>query len=590
MAGEKNTRAGLKKSSVRWRSLLLLTAAAAGGGMALVRSEIVRGQSPLAPAAPAPAEVSQLPEVATRVVAAGALDRAIRVTGTLKSSEVVKVSTKAAGLVQQIYAEEGDRVRAGQLLARIDDRELQAQRSRALSSVRAARANVESAEASARVARAKLSQAGTTKTVKDASAESQYHQAQQELAAAQSRLAQAKATAGIEDTQSETRVAAARSALQSAKERLKALQEGSRRQETAQAQAAVQQAQAQMQKHKSMFLRRRQLLAEGYLSREEAENSQRDYEVALANLNAAKQQLDLVQEGPRSEEVRVGEEGVRQAEASLRDAEANRARRSISNEDIVAAEAQVRQAQAAVSAAKAGLGQREISSEEIRSARAAVSQAEAAVSQARAAVGQAQAEVRNLDAQISQTRIYSPVNAVISERKAHVGESVSAMNSDLMTLVASDSVYLEATAPETSLPYLKKGAPAAVTLDAAPGRTFPGSIREIIPVSGSESRTVRLRIGVPGSHTGVVGGFARATIQGGAQTPVVTVPRAALVSDQGQDYVFVLQEGKVQRRSVQVGLNSGRAIEVRQGLRIGEEIVTEDASRLTDGEPVTRRQ
>lgn len=577
------------KKRVRWQSILLLTAAVAGGGFAALRGESGQAKAKTPVKAAPEAEVTQLPKVVTHVVAAGPLDRAIRVTGTLKSNEVVKVSTKATGLVKRIHVEEGDRVRAGQLLVQVDDRELQAQRSSALASVRAAQANVEAAQANYRAAEAKLSQAGTTKGVKDATAESQYRQAEQTLAAAQSRLAQAKATAGIEDTQAGTRVAAAQSALQSAKERLKVLQEGARRQETAQAQAAVAQAQAQADKLKSMLKRRTQLLAEGAIAAEEVENVRRDYDVAAAALNSAKQQLDLVQEGPRSEELRMQEETIRQAEANLRDAEANRARRAISNEDVVAAEAQVRQAQAALEAAKAGLGQRQISDEEIRSARAAVAQSKAAVSQARAAVAQAQAQVRNLDAQVSQTRIFSPVNGVVSERKAHVGESISPTNSELMTLVASDTLYLEATAPETAMPYLKPGAPAAVSLDAAPGRTFAGTIREIIPVSESETRSVRLRIAVSGARAGVVGGFARATIQGGSQAPVVSVPRTALVSDQGETSVFVYRDGKVERRPVEVGLMTARTVEVRKGLRIGEEVVSEEASRLTDGQQVARK-
>lgn len=586
MSNNKNTATPGKARQVRWKSLLMLGAAVSGGGLLLLRGDGGRVHAEARPVHTEATRESRLPEVRTQVVAAASLDRALRVTGTLKSHEVVKVSTKATGLIRRILAEEGDRVRAGQLLVEIDDRELQAQRARARAAVSAAQANVAAAEANLRVAEAKASQAGTTKTVKDAGAEAQYRQAEQALAAAQSRLAQAKATAGIEATQSETRVSSAAAALQSAKERLKALQEGARRQETAEAQARVTQAQAQADKLKSMLGRREQLLRDGAISEEEVDNARRDHEVAMAALNVAKQQLDLVREGPRSEELRMQEEAVRQAEAALRDAEANRARRGISNEDVQAAEAQVLQSRAALEGAKAGLGQREISTEEIRSARAAAAQAKASVAQARAAVNQAQAEVQNIEAQLAQTRVFSPVNAVVSTRKAHVGESLSATNNELMTLVASDSVYLEATAPETTLPYLREGAPAAVTLDAVPGRTFAGTLREIIPVSATDTRSVRLRISVTGARTGVVGGFARATLQGGSGTPVVSVPRTALVSNQGETAVFVFTHGKVQRRPVQAGLRSGGSVEIRQGLRIGEQIVTADADRLTDGQEV----
>src|SRR3712207_8407413 len=53
---------------------------------------------------------------------------------------------------------------------------------------------------------------------------------------------------------------------------------------------------------------------------------------------SARQQLDMVREGPRAQEVRMAEEVVRQAEAGLRDAEANRARRRISDADVATAQ------------------------------------------------------------------------------------------------------------------------------------------------------------------------------------------------------------------------------------------------------------
>ncbi len=587
MALEQSKISSPGRSSVRWQSLLLLTAAVAGGGLALARNTPGETQSRVAAPGPSQPEAAQVPAVVAQVVTAGPLDRSIRVTGSLRSNEVVKVSTKAVGRVERMLVEEGKRVRRGQLLVELDDSELQAQRSRALAAVRAADANVRAAEANRRAAQSRLSQATTSRTVKDAAAEGTFRQAEQELAAARSRLSQTKAQAGIEATQAETRVSAARSALQSARERLKVLQEGARRQETAQAQAAVAQAQAQSEKLKGMLSRREQLLREGAIAAEEVENARRDYEAAAASLAAARENLDLVREGPRSEEVRIGEEAIRQAEATLRDAEANKARRAISNDDVETAAAQVRSAEAALEAARAGLGQRQMSQEEIQAARAALSQADAAIGQARAASSQAQADVRHVEAQIALTRVYSPVDGVVSERRMHVGESVSAANNELMTLVASDTLYLEATAPETALPFLREGAPAAVTLDALPGKTFAGTLREVIRVTEGDTRTVRLRISVArAARAGVVGGFARATLQGGSRAPVITVPRTAVVSDQGQTSVYVYLDGAVQHRPVRLGSQSGGRVQIVEGLRVGEVVVTQDADGLEDGQRV----
>jgi HlyD family secretion protein len=533
-------------------------------GMAVIGTVTVRSasrrqpeQSASTPAAPAAAPT---PAVTVETVTARVFDHLIRVTGTLKSDEVVALSTKAAGMVRQVLVKEGDRVRQGQLLVQIDDRELRAQRAKAA--------------AAADSAAARLKQARTSRGVKNAAVEADYRRAVQGLTAAQTRLSQARSLARISATEVEANVASARANLQAARQQLQVRQEGARRQEKASAGLEVTRAQAQVAKLRGQLDRREQLLREGAIAREDVENVRQDYEVAVAALNSAKQQADLVNEGSRLEEIRIAEEGVRQAQAALASAEANRARRRISDQDVEAAETQVRQAEAEVGRTWAALAQRQWNRDEIDSAAAALAQS--------------RADVRYYDAQIAQTRVYSPVNGVVSQRKAHVGETVSATKNELMTLVATDGLYFEATAPEGELPYLRAGQPVSVTLDALPGERFAGTVREIIPVAEGASRSVRLRIAVarPEHAEAVVGGFARATVRGQSSRPVLTVPLAAVVSDEGSKGVFVVADGRARWQVVQTGAADGKRAEVQQGLRAGDQVVVKGAEALADGQAV----
>jgi multidrug efflux pump subunit AcrA (membrane-fusion protein) len=555
-------REGRKGASVRAAALLLLAGAVGAG--ALLFTSAARTESKTPPVRPAArAERAALPEVTVERLTARAFHPPIRVTGSLKSEEVVDLSTKATGLVREVRVKEGDRVRQGQLLVRIDDGELAAQRDKALAIVR--------------TQEAKLKQARTSRGIKNASAASEYALAQQALSAARTRLSQTRALAGIAATEVESGVATARAQLQAARERLKVLQDGSRRQEKAAADLAVARAQTQVAKLKANLSRREQLLRDGAIAREDVENHRRDYEVALVELRSAREQADLVSEGPRSEDVRVAEEEVRRAEASLRTAEANRARRRISDEDVEAAETEVRRAQSRLEAARAGLAQREWNADEIQAAAAEVAKA--------------RADARYYEELIAQTRIYSPVEGVVSRKSVHVGETVSAASGALLTLVATSHVYLEATAPESVLPYLREGQPATVTLDARPGRTFAGRVREIIPVAEGSTRSVRLRIGLPkdGSLAAVVGGFARATLKGESRTEVLAVPRVAVQSNEGERGVFVLEAEAARWRPVRLGETSGDRVEVLRGLRAGEPVIVSGASQLTDGQKVKER-
>jgi multidrug efflux pump subunit AcrA (membrane-fusion protein) len=549
------------RSNVRIAAVVLIVVALIAVAAVAMRGRKPGNANPAVAGAPSrPADTAPAaPEVRVEMVSAASLDQPIRVTGTLRTDETVTVSTKATGQVKLVSVREGDRVRRGQLLVVLDDSDIRAQRDRAVAALRSSQA--------------KLAQAVTNRKIKNQGVQSDYRRAQQALAQAQSRLSQAKTLATITDTEAESRVTSARSNLQSARERLKSLQEGSRRQEKLVAESAVNRAQAQVNRAKDAMERREQLLKEGAIAREVVDNARRDYEVALADLNSAKEQLSLVQEGPRGEEIRVGEESVRQAEAALRDAEANRSRREVSKEEIITAETQVRQAEAALDAARASLAEADVNADEIRNAQAAVNLA--------------RADIRFQDELIKQTRVFSPVNGVVTKRSVQEGAAVVAMRNELMTLVSLDTLYFEATAPETSLSYLTVGQGAQVVLDALPGKILPGTLREIIPVAEGTNRSVRLRISFPKPGSGaVVGGFARAMIR--ASSAGISIPRTAVVPNEGELGVFVLNGTQVAHRPVRIGEAGGVGdrVPVQEGLRVGDQIVVEGASSLKDGQTV----
>jgi RND family efflux transporter MFP subunit len=580
-----------RKTPVRAIAGTILAIAVGGGIVANQMSKKVAAGGPPTEKSEHLVAVAAPAEVGVETVLAGSLMEPIRVTGELRTDEEVTISTKATGLVKQVYAKEGDRVSRGQLLVELDGSELIAQRDRAVAAVRAAEAQVAESEAAVKVAEAKAQQARTNTGIKDTGALSEQRRAEQALATAKVRLSQAKSQAGITGAESDTRVAGAKAAVQAARERLSALKEGSRRQEKAAAEAAVNRAQTQVARMKSMLDRREQLLRDKAIAAEVVDNARRDLEASQADLDAARQQLSLAEEGPRGEEIRAQEEVVRQAEAALAEAEANRARRQISNEDVEAAKNAVQQAESALEAATANLAQKDVNQDEIRSTQAALSQARAAVLRTRAAANQARADVRYQDEIISQTRLYSPVNGIVTKRQVQTGAAVVQMRNELMTLVSADTLYFEATAPESALGQLQRGASAKVSLDAVPGKVFPGVLREIIPVATGTNRSVRLRISFPKPPTAVVGGFARAEIQGRSHVASVSVPRTALVSDEGQMAVFKVADGKAVRTPVTAGDpgGTGDRVPVTAGLRSGDTIVVEGAASLVDGQAITTK-
>src|SRR5262249_1601086 len=129
-----------RRVPVRAIALVVLAALFLGGVFAFSRRSAGEAEGkrkpPVAATAPASAGVGGEPP------RLGRFGQPLRVTGTLRSDETVVLSTKATGLVKAVTVKEGDRVRRGQLLVEIDDRDLHAQRDRAVATIGAEEAAV----------------------------------------------------------------------------------------------------------------------------------------------------------------------------------------------------------------------------------------------------------------------------------------------------------------------------------------------------------------------------------------------------------------------------------------------------------------
>jgi chromosome segregation protein len=181
--------------------------------------------------------------------------------------------------------------------------------------------------------------------------------AEQELAGARSRLTQAQSEqAGLAE-QRETRLRSLRMALETARTRLHELEEAAQQQAAAleTAKRDVAPAEAKAEKLKQRYLEFRDLLAQGYISAREAQTAQQEYEGAAAALAAARERVTRADAARAASDLQAQAAAVRQAEASLRAAEAEPPTTRTS-EAVSAAETQLRQAKAALEAARKATG------------------------------------------------------------------------------------------------------------------------------------------------------------------------------------------------------------------------------------------
>lgn len=186
--------------------------------------------------------------------------------------------------------------------------------------------------------------------------------------------------------------------------------------------------------------------------------------------------------------------------------------------------------------------------------------------------------------------IRSPLDGVIIDRHATPGE-VTSGDQPLFVVADVSAVWVVGRVYEQDVAAAQIGAPATVTLQAYPGRTWPGTISYVASVLDERTRTLAIRVELD-NPTGELrpGLFGRIALVAPDAVAVPAVPEAAIVRIEDQDMVFVPagEPGAFRAIPVTVGARARGLAELRTGLTAGVEIVTGGAfvlkSELMRGE------
>jgi len=195
------------------------------------------------------------------------------------------------------------------------------------------------------------------------------------------------------------------------------------------------------------------------------------------------------------------------------------------------------------------------------------------------------AQYRLATLELSYTTVVAPISGVIASRSIKTGNFVQ-INTPIFRIV--DNSRLEATlnVPERELATLRAGQPVTLVADALPGKSFPGKVDRISPVVDAGSGTFRLVSGFGEGAAGLQPGmFGRIRIDYDQRADALVVPRLALLDD-GDPAVFRVRDGKVARVPVKLGYAEGPWVEIREGLAVGDRVVTAGKVALRDGTAV----
>lgn len=203
------------------------------------------------------------------------------------------------------------------------------------------------------------------------------------------------------------------------------------------------------------------------------------------------------------------------------------------------------------------------------------------------------AQLRQGDANLAQyrinlenTRSHSPLDGFVGRRFIHPGALVTA-NTPIVTLVDLRTMRMIVNTVERDIVRVQRGTEVDLSVDAFPGRKFTGRIVRVSPVLDAATRTgeVEIQVSNPGLDLRVEM-FARVNLKLGGRRKGILVPREAVVYRGEQSGVFILNGDKAAFRPVQAGITQQNAVEIVSGLKLGERVVSMGASLLKDGDQV----
>jgi membrane fusion protein, heavy metal efflux system len=198
--------------------------------------------------------------------------------------------------------------------------------------------------------------------------------------------------------------------------------------------------------------------------------------------------------------------------------------------------------------------------------------------------------IANLDSAPSRYVILSPGPGVIVEREISQGEVIEA-GKKVFTVSDLSAVWVLLNVYEKDLAKIKVGMPVKIMAESYPGEVFNGKVVYINDTVDPQSRTVPVRVVVPNPGRRLKPGmFATAEIQTPASTGTIfMIPPIAVQKIEGKSSAFVQEgEGNFLKRDLELGRSMGGKVEVKSGLKEGEQVVTEGSfvlkSELLKGE------
>src|SRR5438874_266512 len=236
----------------------------------------------------------------------------------------------------------------------------------------------------------------------------------------------------------------------------------------------------------------------------------------------------------------------------------------------------------------------------------------AKIALAKEQVNAAQSRIAVAQQAVENCVIRAPFPGIVVSKDAQVGEMVSPNSAGggftrtgIATIVDMKSNEIEVDVNESYIARVENGQQVTATLDAYPDKPIPSKVRTVIPTADRQKATVKVRITILNLEKynfilpdmGVKVAFlenerpaAKDKSKDNGPQAVAFIPKGAVRSDANASFVFLVRDGKVERRAVSLGMDRGTDVAILAGVTPGDSLVVKGPESLHDGDKIEIRQ
>jgi len=211
---------------------------------------------------------------------------------------------------------------------------------------------------------------------------------------------------------------------------------------------------------------------------------------------------------------------------------------------------------------------------------------QADLERAEATARSTQASLDLLQLRLARTTVRAPFGGATGQRMVSLGDYVTS-STELVSLQTVNPERAAFQVPERYAERLRRGQQVTFRVAALPGQEFVGVVDFVDPVVRLPGRTITVKALVPNPKRSLQAGmYVDLRLAAEVRPNATVVPEEAIVPIQGNNFVFVIVDGKASRRQVGLGIRQPGIAEIRSGVDAGDTVVVGGQERLQDGSPV----